>query len=112
MSLNPIDIPNTTQDHDNSVDRSSDLSPTSPVDCKRMDRLMADRPHHKDLQSKGILKGEYPLQPSLVALRDLAAASSARRQFTGAAFGAGDWRRLLSSASPPPWHSAVLDAVR
>lgn len=61
MSLNAIDIPDTSSSHDVGVDRSGDLSPTSPVDRQRMDRLMAERPSHKDLQSKGILKGKQCL---------------------------------------------------
>lgn len=86
MSLNPIDIPITAQDHDASVDRSSDLSPTSPVDRQRMDRLMADRPDHKDLQSKGILKGERTLQIIGIGLTTVA------------------------KAAPPPCASAALAA--
>lgn len=102
MSLNPIDIPDTAQDHDASVDRTCDLSPTSPVDRQRMDRLMADRPSHKDLQSKGILKGEPRLQPSIIGLWVLVAAANTAGHPTGACFGAGDRRRLIVFPSHHP----------
>lgn len=42
---------------DDGVDRAPDLSPTSPVDRKRMDSLLANRATPGDLQNKGILKG-------------------------------------------------------
>lgn len=55
----PVNIPTTANE---GVDLSSDLSPTSPVDRKRMEDLLSHRAPASDLQGKGILKGELTLR--------------------------------------------------
>ncbi|KLT43667.1 hypothetical protein CC85DRAFT_284381 [Cutaneotrichosporon oleaginosum] len=52
------------------VDDSHDLSPTSPVDRQRMERMMANRPIASELQNKNILKGR-PNDPLAAKRSDL-----------------------------------------
>lgn len=51
----PVPVPSKI---DTGVDEAHDLSPTSPVDRKRMERMMANRPAPDELQNRNILKGE------------------------------------------------------
>lgn len=55
MSAAPLQIPT---DNNAAVDTSHDLSPTSPVDVSKMDKMFARRSSANDLMNKGILKGE------------------------------------------------------
>lgn len=52
----PVSIPTNPED---GVDESHDLNPGSPVDKKRLDSLISERPNASELQEKGILKGMY-----------------------------------------------------
>lgn len=54
----PVPVPAKIDTTTSSVDEAHDLSPTSPVDRQRMDRMMANRPNPNELQNKNILKGE------------------------------------------------------
>ena len=47
------------------VDTRGDLSPTNEMDKAKLDKLFASRASANELQDKGILKGQYSLDPSL-----------------------------------------------
>jgi hypothetical protein len=59
MSAPPIEIPTPAGvQANNGIDLASDLSPTSPVDRKKIEDLIGKRSTPAELKGKGILKGE------------------------------------------------------